>query len=208
MAEVAMETLDRYQVRSQKTLRRILEAAEEVFVRNGFESAQMDEIAARAERSKGAVYLHFKSKEDLFLALIEHRIRAYSERHQDDMRKCATREQRVDAFRKLYEGLANDRAYHVLTLEFKLFALRRPEWKERYQKTFEALRATNSETTFEQMFGKRSRLEREHLEASSFALGPLANGLMLESYFEPDILGEKVIGRLLKKIFNALIPTD
>lgn len=47
----------------------ILDAAEEVFLSKGVESATMDEIARRAELSKGALYLYFKSKEELYLGI-------------------------------------------------------------------------------------------------------------------------------------------
>ena len=85
-----IETLSRQQLRTRKTQARLLDAAEEVFVRDGYEAAQLDEIAARAGRSKGAVYTHFKSKEDLFLVLFEHRTRSYIDRLIDDLRKCTT----------------------------------------------------------------------------------------------------------------------
>lgn len=55
---------------SQRT-RRIFQAAIDVFSEYGFEKATMDEIAARAKVAKGTVYYHFKSKEDLFVFLVE-----------------------------------------------------------------------------------------------------------------------------------------
>jgi len=45
----------------------ILDAAERVFAEKGFLTATMDEIAAQAELSKGALYLYFKNKDELFL---------------------------------------------------------------------------------------------------------------------------------------------
>lgn len=201
-----MPTLDRYQVRSQKTLKRLLDAAEEVFVRDGFESAQMDQIAARAERSKGAVYVHFKSKEDLFLALIEHRIRSYIDLYLSRMKKCTTVEQRFVAFREFYAGLIEDKDYHVLSIEFKLFALRHPEWKERYNKALKALKMPNDDGTYEQMFGKIPRTAKAELEASLAALGPIVNSLVLERYFEPATLSDKALQKVLNRIFDALIP--
>lgn len=206
--EGAMQKLDRYQVRSQKTLASILKAAEDVFVRDGFESAQMDEIATRAERSKGAVYVHFKSKEDLFLALMEHRIENYVQRHSDLIDNNTTQSKRLAAFRDFIERLADDRAYHVLSLEFKLFALRRPEWKERYEKAIHSLYSLSRANNFEQMFGQRPKGEKAELEASMLALGPIANSLVLESYFEPTVLSDKAIRRILNRIFAALIPTS
>lgn len=49
---------------------RILDAAAELFTRYGYDKTTVDEIAHAAGVSKGAIYLHFKSKEALFEALI------------------------------------------------------------------------------------------------------------------------------------------
>ena len=48
----------------------ILQAAEEVFLRNGYVGTSMDDVAATAGASKQTVYKHFASKEALFHALI------------------------------------------------------------------------------------------------------------------------------------------
>ena len=49
----------------------ILEAAREVFARKGFYKARMDDIAARANLSKGTLYLYFKNKDALITALLD-----------------------------------------------------------------------------------------------------------------------------------------
>ena len=49
----------------------ILDAALLVFTEKGFVSARIDDIAQRAGMSKGGIYAHFKSKESIFLALLE-----------------------------------------------------------------------------------------------------------------------------------------
>jgi TetR/AcrR family transcriptional regulator len=49
----------------------ILEVAKEVFFSKGMEAATMEEIANRAELSKGTLYLYFKSKEELYVSLVE-----------------------------------------------------------------------------------------------------------------------------------------
>src|SRR6266702_2873416 len=130
MGEMAMQTLSKQQLRTRETQDKLLDAAEDVFVRDGYEGAQLDEIAATAGRSKGAVYTHFKSKEDLFLALFEHRTRSYIDRLAGDLRKCTSRKQSLETFRAFIVDLVNDRTWPILTLEFKLFALRHPESKE------------------------------------------------------------------------------
>jgi AcrR family transcriptional regulator len=47
----------------------IITAAEKVFFSRGFEHSTMDDIAAQAELSKGTLYLYFRNKEDLHLAV-------------------------------------------------------------------------------------------------------------------------------------------
>mgnify|MGYP005836246941 CR=1 FL=1 len=59
---------------------RILDAAGALIVRYGFAKTTMDDIAAEAAVSKGALYLHFRSKDDLFEALILRESEAISER--------------------------------------------------------------------------------------------------------------------------------
>jgi AcrR family transcriptional regulator len=50
--------------------RQILEGARQIFLAEGFDGASMSEIARAAGVSKGTIYFHFESKEDLFEALI------------------------------------------------------------------------------------------------------------------------------------------
>ena len=49
----------------------LLRAAEAVFAERGVASAKVEEIARRANVSKGAFYLHFQSKDDALRAIVE-----------------------------------------------------------------------------------------------------------------------------------------
>lgn len=53
----------------------ILEGARQAFLANGFDAASMNEIARAAGVSKGTLYVYFKSKEELFEAIVEAQIR-------------------------------------------------------------------------------------------------------------------------------------
>jgi len=57
--------------RKAQTRARLLDAAARVYARRGFDGATLDEVAAEAGFTKGAVYSHFGSKENLLLALSE-----------------------------------------------------------------------------------------------------------------------------------------
>src|SRR5664280_916724 len=50
--------------------RRLLDAAVEVFAECGFENASLDQVAAAAGLTKGAIYSNFARKDDLFFAMM------------------------------------------------------------------------------------------------------------------------------------------
>ncbi len=54
--------------------RRILDAAREVFFRDGFVNANLDEVAAIAEVAKGTLYLYFPSKDELVFTVLKNDI--------------------------------------------------------------------------------------------------------------------------------------
>ena len=49
----------------------IMNAAEEVFAQKGFSDARMDDIADETGLSKGTLYLYYKSKDDLIIAILD-----------------------------------------------------------------------------------------------------------------------------------------
>lgn len=49
---------------------RLLRTAITVFAKNGFDKTTVDDIAEAAHIAKGTVYYHFKSKEEVFIAIV------------------------------------------------------------------------------------------------------------------------------------------
>src|SRR4051794_16374369 len=58
---------------------RIVAAATELFEKQGFESATMDEIAGKAGVSKGLAYHHYASKDELLAEITRQRVAEYDE---------------------------------------------------------------------------------------------------------------------------------
>ena len=56
---------------SDATRRALLESAEALFAVHGFQKTSLDEVAAEARLTKGAIYHHFESKQALFEAVLE-----------------------------------------------------------------------------------------------------------------------------------------
>ena len=57
--------------RRERTRAALVDAAARVYARRGFAGATLDEVAAEAGFTKGAVYAHFGNKEQLLLAVLE-----------------------------------------------------------------------------------------------------------------------------------------
>src|SRR5947199_10322715 len=78
--KVAGERLDRRtraaRAEGLETRDELLSAALRVFARRGYREAGVDEIAAEAGYSKGALYWHFSGKEELLTALLDERVDA------------------------------------------------------------------------------------------------------------------------------------
>ncbi len=56
--------------RRQGRADRILDAAAELILRWGYRKTTIDDIARQAGVAKGTIYLHWKTREDLFMALL------------------------------------------------------------------------------------------------------------------------------------------
>jgi len=56
--------------KKQQSRRRILDSARDVFFRDGFMLANLDEVATKAGVAKGTLYRYFESKADLYVAVL------------------------------------------------------------------------------------------------------------------------------------------
>src|SRR5262245_13936892 len=54
----------------ERTRARLIEAAAQVIGEKGYERATLEEVAARAGMTRGAIYGNFKNREELFLAVV------------------------------------------------------------------------------------------------------------------------------------------
>src|SRR6266536_476613 len=96
----------------EQTRSELLAAAARVFARRGYHGATVDEIAAEAGYSTGAVYSNFKGKEELFLALADRQV-----------------DQRVEEIRKVAEAAeGGDEAGLEAAGQFQAFLEREPDW--------------------------------------------------------------------------------
>ncbi len=67
-------------MRGEKTRLKLIEVARQLFIKSGVESTTMNDIAIAAGKVRRTLYTHFKSKEDIYWAVVESEIMQLIER--------------------------------------------------------------------------------------------------------------------------------
>ncbi|MFQ5922680.1 MAG: TetR family transcriptional regulator [Anaerolineales bacterium] len=97
------------------TRENILTAALEVFGRYGYSSARLEDIADAAEVTRGAIYHHFGSKEELYIALVKERSAGVNQLAEEILNQEGTA---IEIIRRLLLGLltyaAENKEYRAL----------------------------------------------------------------------------------------------
>lgn len=119
--------------RLEHTRSLLLDAAEDVFAEKGFAPATLDDIAYAAGYTKGAIYKHFTTKEELFLAVSDRYWRRYFDNFAEVMStstKVTAHE--IDEIAQRWRQLSRDRGaeHAALGHEFTLYLHRNPQVRE------------------------------------------------------------------------------
>lgn len=179
----------------------LLEAAVEVFAERGYRDASVDEIAARAGYSKGAVYFHFSGKEDLFFALLEERVDGplYA-----GLQVLAAgppeHDMSIEASRRFAEVQRTQRDLLLLEQEYRSLAVRNRRLRKRYAERQRTLRAA---------FGAALVARLDHLgappaddpEQMAAAVLALMSGLTQEMLIDADSLSDGLLGEMLALMY-------
>jgi len=182
----------------------LMESAAKVFSRRGLQQASIDEVAEDAGFTKGAFYANFKSKEELFLAMLDER---FAERIDEIDR--ATRgggepeEQARRAGLDFGRYLAADPESQRLFFEFAAHAARNEDFREelvtRYRTLRERIAGLYERRAAE--LGVEPPVPHDQVAVMTFAM---ANGIALEQLLEPDAVPEDLFGTMLMVFFTGL----
>ncbi len=198
------KALTKHQLKSEATRTALLEAAAVIFARDGYERAQIDEIAKVSGRTRGAVYAQYKTKEQLFFAVQEQRINDATRNAQTALSKLsgASQQERLRVVRETFADLDESRAA-FLEIELKLYAIRNPDaskaWHDQFIQIFGG-------EQFAKEFGLKRESGRSKIESRYMALSSLKSGLMLALYFLPERLAPKEVSQVLREVFDGLFP--
>lgn len=132
----------RREARKAETRDELIFAASRVFVERGYRGASVKLVADEAGFTTGAVYGHFKNKDDLFLAVYERYARAraaeltalFSSDGDDFARSARAAAEQWSAHH------AENPGFTILALEFAVHSLRHPELRDALARTHAAVR--------------------------------------------------------------------
>ena len=165
--------------RTRATRREVIGCGQTAFSRSkGFEGARLEDIAAGARYTRGAFYANIDSKEDIFFAIFEEWVRERIESLASAVHRHSDTDEKLGALRTHYAALAKDRRLVLISMEFKLFALRHPEAHARLRSRHRRIRASLAEL-FTEIMGALGRELPIAYPAASACLG----GRSRKAYF-------------------------
>lgn len=184
-----------------ETRRRLLDAAARAFGRHGYGGASVHLIAELAGKTTGALYAHFASKEELFLALLRERL-ASKISALAAIGSLPDAPSRHDALAHRFGRLREiEGDWDLLATEFWLFAARTPRARR-------ALSAFHSETrhAIAQLLeielarqGRKSTIPSDQLAGLVIALGDgLGNARRIDSDALPATLFAAAVESVLR----------
>ena len=78
-----------------KTKTLLVDIARQLFAKNGFENTTMNEIAVASSKGRRTLYTYFKSKEEIFMAVIQAELKRLYERMEEVARKNISPEEKM-----------------------------------------------------------------------------------------------------------------
>jgi AcrR family transcriptional regulator len=193
--------ISRQKQRTEVTRRKLVQAAEHVFARDGFEAARLEDIATLAGYSRGAFYANFASKEDIFFALLDQWVSRRIEEVNSLLRRENTYGGRRRALREHYAQVAKDRRVALLSLEFKLFAIRHPEAHARLRARQQRIRACSG-TILKSLMGRPLPISST---VAAIGLAAFSTAMLLEYLVDSKDLTDAELRRLLEIFFDAIV---
>lgn len=177
--------------KKQQTKEMLLNSAEVMFSKKGFNGASVEEIAEEAGYSKGAVYSNFSNKEDLFLALYDRRFHHQLEEWTKVFENQLDNVSRADLVEELLitqSKTSQDNKWTLLMLEFTLYALRNEEVRQKLATRYKQVISSMKEAIRSHFMDKD--ISPEKMDEIVVSLLSLETGLNILELIIPELITE------------------
>jgi AcrR family transcriptional regulator len=186
-----------------KTRSALLSSAAKLICRKGINEASVEDVATDAGFTKGAFYANFKSKEELFLVMLDEKYAAELEQLENAVR--GTESPAEDARRAAENFIRfawSDPQWPKLYFEFTAYAARNPEFRQELQTRDRRIRQQIAEIfrSWADDFGVEIPIPFEDLAMMTFCM---ANGFLMGQLIEPE-LSEEIYGTMAAIFFRGV----
>ncbi len=189
--------------------RRLLDAALQVFAERGYASTNLDQVAAAAGLTKGAIYSNFASKDDLFFAMMKEQALKRVEAVRAALKTSSggpSGPQAVhDIGRLLTEAFTQQREWQLVFLDFWRRAVQDDAVRTQFVAHRRALRAAIAGRV-EQVLGRAPAPGELTVDDVVTVVLALSNGLAIEQYADPDVVSDDLFGRVLAQLSHIPAP--
>jgi AcrR family transcriptional regulator len=120
------------QVVSEFRRAEIIDAARTVFARKGFASGIMDEIAKEAGVAKGTLYLYFRSKNEIYKAVLDHDMKALKESTLNRIDAAKSLKEKIHAFAlvRIQNSVAKREFFRIMDSESGALTYTRSQYRD------------------------------------------------------------------------------
>ena len=169
-----------------------------VFAEKGYDATTLEQVAAVAGFSKGAVYSNFDGKQQLFLALMRERIEERLEAVAHVTREGDTAADQAErAGHALAELLEHEPNWHRLFIEFWVRAVHDPHLQHELAEQRRPMRALIADMIEEQAAQLQLKLPATSDELAVIVLA-LSNGIAIEHLADPDTVHPDLFATALR----------
>ncbi len=182
---------------------KLAESAFVLFSREGIRNVNLDAIASHAGVTKGSLYWHFKSKQEVIQAACAHYYRTYHRRLHKEMARFKDPVARLEhAIRLSVRTCLMDRENRVFTLEIFTLSLYDEGTRRSWLQFYDSVRATYIGLL--EAARAAGQLELDDSEKAANRLLEAMEGVKLRALFEPHICSESEEGRIIDGLMQIL----
>ncbi len=184
--------------KQEQTRSCLMESASRVFARRGMSGASIDEVAEDAGYTKGAFYANFKSKEELFLAMLDE---SFSERIAETEQAFATDEAPPEQARHsaahFAEAMRSNPDKSRLGFEFAAHAMRSEPFREELLTRFATLRG-RMEAIFRRRMEELGLDPVVGLDRMVLMIIAMAEGWKIWQMLDPEVVDDAMLEEMME----------
>lgn len=182
-----------------------MESAAKLFARRGLRETSIDDVAEEAGFSKGAFYAHFKSKEELFLAMLDDRFAERLAELEDALASDEPPEQQAHKAGADYaRHISADLEWERLFFEFAAYALRNEDFRQELLTRYAAIRARMLDL-YQRRAARVQFVSPVPLEEVVLMTCAMTDGFALNRLLESGMVEDDIYSRMLAIFFTGLV---